>query len=245
MKNNIFQKILNLLFVKDIKCIYCNKELDKPQKYCLCDNCFAKLKFNNQSTCSNCGVAIFGYADKCPRCLVNKYKFEKAYSVFIYDGIMKNLVKKFKFSSAKYIGEYLSLFLYEKYLQLNINCDLIIPVPVHKKTLNKRGFNQAEELCYCFKDSKEVRIDILFKEKLTKEQARLNFNERKKNLTDTFIVKNSEQIKDKTILLIDDVYTTGSTANECCKILKENGAKKIYVLTLCSTSYNLIEKINY
>ena len=245
MKNKIFQKFLDLIFVKDIKCIYCNKELNKPHKYCLCENCYSKLKFNNQKVCSDCGIAIFGFADKCPKCLVNKNNFQKAYSIFVYEGIIKDLVKKFKFSQAKYLGEYLGLFLYEKYIELGLNCDIIIPVPVHKKTLKIRGYNQAEVLCWYLKNDFCVRTDILYKEKITNEQAKLNFKDRTTNLKNTFIIKNQEVIKNKTILLIDDVLTTGSTANECSKILREFGAKKVYVLTLCSTAYNLIEKINY
>ena len=241
----LLDKILSVLFVKDIKCLYCDKELNKPNKFCLCDDCLSKLEYNNKNTCKKCGVPIGEYTSLCPRCFVSKFSFTNAYSVFVYNGVIKDLIKKFKFAGGKYIGEYLSKFLYEKYVEAKINCDIVIPVPIHKTTLNKRGYNQAEVLCIAFEDILPIRTDILIKQKLTKEQAKLNLSERKKNLQDAFTVNNNEEIKDKSILLIDDVFTTGNTVNECSKTLKKFGAKKVYVLTICSTNYFIIEKINY
>ena len=242
---NITDKLLNTIYVKDIKCINCNCELDSDKKYCICDKCFSKIVYNNKLVCRKCGIKLFGDIDICPRCIEESVSFKQAFSVFTYEGVMKDIVKQFKFCGKKYIGEYLSKFLYEKFLTLNIDCDMVIPVPLHKKSFKKRGYNQTLELCKSFEGILPIRIDILFKIKKTKEQAQLNFKQRSTNLEKCYFVENNQDIKGKTILLIDDIFTTGNTANECCKILKSNGAKAIYVLTLCSAVFNKIERVNW
>ena len=243
--STIKDKVLSLLYVKDIKCIYCNKELNMPDKYCMCKNCFTHLKFNNNKVCKKCGIKIFGEIDICRKCVKNKRSFEKAISVFEYEGTIKDLVKKFKFSGSKYLGEYLGKFMVDKYSESNINADLVLPVPLHSSSYKKRGFNQAAELAKCFESILPVNYKCLIKTKKTPKQAKSDLKSRLTNLTGCFDVINPEVIKGKTILLIDDIYTTGATAEECAKTLHTSGAGNVYVLTLCSSVYNYNEKVGW
>ena len=112
--------------------------------------------------------------------------------------------------------------------------DIIIPVPIHKKRRLKRGYNQTELIAkeICKNISLELKTDVLIKQKNIKAQSELNKNERKQNIKNAFEIKNINEIIDKKILLFDDIYTTGSTVNECSKILKKVGAKQIGVVTI-------------
>ncbi|TET06759.1 MAG: ComF family protein, partial [Candidatus Atribacteria bacterium] len=112
--------------------------------------------------------------------------------------------------------------------------DLIIPVPLHKNDLKKRGFNQSVLLGKVIGDYFSVPVGekVLIKKKSTPFQVNLSKKEREKNILRSFSVEKPEEIKGKNILILDDVFTTGSTVEECAKGLKEARAKNIYVLTL-------------
>ena len=120
--------------------------------------------------------------------------------------------------------------------------DLIIPVPISKERLKEREFNQTEVLCNEIIKSGKVRNDILSRIKDTPHQTGLSRENRESNLKDSFVVNDKKQIKGKKILIIDDIYTTGSTINECANVLIKNGAKSIIALCLARTPIKL-EKI--
>ena len=115
------------------------------------------------------------------------------------------------------------------------NYDIIISVPMYKKKKNQRGYNQSEliarEIAKKVKNI-EYRSDILLKIKNTANQSLLNKEQRQENLKNAYEVKNKEYISNKNILIFDDIYTTGSTANECSKMLVEAGARSIGILTI-------------
>ena len=110
--------------------------------------------------------------------------------------------------------------------------DIIIPVPMYKNKKSARGYNQAELLAQELQDITPYKKGILLKIKDTKKQSTLNKQEREQNLIGAYKIQNGEIIQNKNIILLDDIYTTGSTANECSKILKQAGANKICVLTI-------------
>lgn len=115
------------------------------------------------------------------------------------------------------------------------NYDYIIPIPLHKYRNRERGYNQSFLILKALaKKNKNIiiRNNILQKQRNIKPQSSLNKLERKNNIKNAYTITNKLEIKNKKILLFDDVFTTGSTTNECSRILKENGAKKIGVLTI-------------
>jgi ComF family protein len=125
----------------------------------------------------------------------------------------------------------------EKIEKEKIEFDLIIPVPLHWKKEFLRGFNQSALIGnYISKKlGKKMYQNILIKSKNTKSQTELNEKERKENVKNSFKIKRNDLIKDKSILLIDDVYTTGATTEECKKILINGGAKKVIIITLAKS----------
>jgi ComF family protein len=113
--------------------------------------------------------------------------------------------------------------------------DIIIPVPLHKNRLRKRGFNQAVVLAeLLFKEEKrKIRYSVLVRKVDTPAQAGLSGQARRKNLKNVFVVEKSAEVAEKTALILDDVYTTGTTTQECAKVLKAAGCRRVEVLTIC------------
>ena len=112
--------------------------------------------------------------------------------------------------------------------------DLIIPVPLHPKRLRWRGFNQSVLLARQVSREYAIPLDpfVVYRNKETPPQTQLTEDERRKNVRGAFSLNDQKSVKGKRILLIDDVYTSGATVNECSRALKRGGAKEVYVLTL-------------
>ncbi|KAF0134209.1 MAG: ComFC [Candidatus Saganbacteria bacterium] len=164
------------------------------------------------------------------------------HSVGEYDGVLKTAILKFKFKNKTGLAEPLGAFMV-KYLSQNLDMnkvDFIVPVPLHSKKFLERGFNQSELLSHAI--SKHYNLPtvsgLLFRVKETNPQFELPRNERIKNVKGAFEVRGANLLRDRNILLVDDIYTTGSTVSECTKILKTNGAKNVHVLTL-SRAYSI------
>lgn len=160
---------------------------------------------------------------------MHKPKFRKHQSVVFYTKEIRHALLKFKFYKKRHyaipIGSVMSAYVTEKY-------DLITAVPVSKKKLWIRGYNQSRLLAEQIERLREIPyIETLKKIKDTPPQSRLGFQKRLSNVKHAFSVIDSNQISNKRILLIDDIYTTGSTVNECARVLKKAGAAYVDVLT--------------
>lgn len=228
-------KIHTAMFPTDICCIFCNKDLEFESDLPICDNCFKSLPLNNKTICLKCGKPRF--SSVCLTCLYTKHEFEKARAPFIYEGIIIGIIHKFKFGDGKYLAKPLAKFMYNEFIQSDFKVDAILAVPIHKDTMKKRHFNQAHELLLHLNTYLNLTdiSNCIIKQNHTKEQARLSFNDREHNLDNAFKIIDKSKLKDKSILLIDDIFTTGNTCNTISKLLIKHGAKKVYVLTLAHT----------
>lgn len=225
--------LLNLFF--PAFCINCQRE-----GTFLCQDCFSLLNINKDVFCPFCKKPKIVLDGKtCNRCRKNK-KLNGLFNASSYqDFIVKKMILKFKYPPfIKELAKPLA-FLIIQYLKnlgkvvpfLKDKSNFVfVPLPLHKKRLKWRGFNQAgeiaKELSFYFKIP--LVDDVLLKIKNTENQAELTGEEREKNIKNAFFVQNPEKIKNKKILLVDDVFTTGSTMEECAKILKEAGAKEVW-----------------
>lgn len=239
--NEAKQLITENLFVKDIKCIFCGKELNKTSKYGSCDECLLTLPFNNKKVCKICGEKITSLADYCLNCKDNHYRyFTQARAPFLYEAPITTVIQNLKYFNGKYLAPNLSSFLVDEFVLSGWKVDLVIPIPLNKNRLKQRGFNQAELLCCKFKDVLNLNVDTTSFERVvdTPTQTQLTKKQREKNLKNAFKVTNKNTIKNKSILLIDDVFTTGSTMEEASKILLNGGAKQVYALTLAHVHHN-------
>ena len=169
----------------------------------------------------------------------DKYRetyFENHFYLFQYQGNLRKLMLQYKFNEKPYLYKSFTAFFnkYQKnYLQMNFY-DIIIPVPISKKRFQIRGYNQslliAKEIAKMH--HKKLEADVLIKIQNNSPQSTLNKQEREKNAKNVYKIRNTEKIKNKKILLIDDIFTTGATVNECSKILKQGQAKKVDILTI-------------
>ncbi len=161
-----------------------------------------------------------------------------------YKGIIKDAIPLFKYHAKLSTRDIFEKMLFESFLvhYLKPNIDLIVPIPLHKRKLRQRQFNQAYLLVRHFPKlfmnkfknapTWQIDIDSLKRVKATKPQTGFDIKERKKNLKNAFQVANKESIKNKNILLIDDVLTTGATCNEAASVLLKSGAKEVNTLVL-------------
>jgi ComF family protein len=149
---------------------------------------------------------------------------------------LRKVVQKFKYGRRVSLGKPLGRLLVtgcEEFLR-ECDVDLIIPVPLHSKRLRWRGFNQSVLLARQVSRVYGVSMDpfVLLRTKETPPQTQLSEDERRKNMRGAFAVNSDRSVDGKRILLIDDVYTSGATVNECSRTLRRAGAKEVYVLTL-------------
>lgn len=166
----------------------------------------------------------------------DKKYFDEHLYIFLYQGIIRRIILKYKFQEEAYLYKTFVNFLLknENFFEKIEKYDTIVPVPISKKRKKKRGYNQSELLAkeIAYNANLVLEKESLYKIKDIVEQSKLNKENRLKNIQGVYELVNKEKLNKKKILLIDDIYTTGSTVNECSKVLREAKPKKIGVLTL-------------
>ena len=222
-------------------CLNCHVEIHQAQS--ICETCWQEIDFISTPICKSCGypfeTSLGIHKDSiCPACIAKKPDFDMARAALNYNDTSRDLLMKFKHGDQQHITP-----LFVRWLHLaktnfpnDIQIDYVVPIPLHRKRLFKRRYNQAALLAKSFaRDNKLVyRADLLLRIKATETQGHLSYKARHRNLRGAFKCskKHKATLKDKSILILDDVYTTGSTANEAAKVLRRAGAKHIYVLTV-------------
>ncbi|WP_018249202.1 ComF family protein [Orenia marismortui] len=225
------------LFYPDFpKCPVCQREFDHG-KINLCDKCLAQIEFIKENYCVKCGKLIFSNQKLCFDCKQNNHFFAKARTVSVYEDGMKEYIKLFKYSKYRNLKEPLGdlLTTYIKRFYNYKDFDYITYIPVHKTRLNERGFNQAYLLAKRVSANLSIPlISTLMRKEDTEKQSKLSRRERLVNLQNKFEIKLKRDLKNKKLLLIDDIYTTGSTVDEASKILLTEGVEDIKIITLAA-----------
>lgn len=241
----IKEGLLNFVFPLD--CKICEKPIRESKGYSICEDCFKTIELIERPYCAKCGKPLiptdFFKQNReilCLDCKRKKYSFEFSRSTGIYDKVLKKCIHLFKYYGEKKLAKPLGKLMVDSLVkndEFKRKIDLIIPVPLHKNDLKKRGFNQSVLLGKVTGDylSIPVRENVLVKKKLTPFQVNLSKKERKINILGAFSVEKPGEIKGKNILILDDVFTTGATVEECTKELMKARAKNIFVLTLART----------
>ncbi len=236
--------VTKILYPSNIKCLICGDDLPQKQDIEFCQKCMATLEpIDSEKCCARCGAKLIADEKFCLNCQNNQFDFDIAREVYVYDGAIKELVHKLKYSNKPYISSTIAHCMAQKYRELDWHVDLIICVPSSKETLKERGFNQADLIAKKLSDIVELEYnnEILLKIKHTAQQASLSGVERRKNLEGSFLVdkKYNSILKGKTILLVDDVITSGSTISLCAHELKKHGAKKVLALGFARAFYSV------
>lgn len=223
------------------KCLNCGADVFDELGFC--QKCLKEVTFNSGKTCKRCGVAIHGEESYCGHCAFERIYFDRAYSPFSYTGAVQRAILQMKFervaTNAKVLARYLAYTAVKNELQF----DVVTFVPMSKKAQKQRGYNQAQLLAMHFCDILQINApkQLLNKVKETERQERLNKQARKENLVGAFAA--TDDAKDKNVLLVDDIKTTGSTLNECAKALKRKGAKTVVCLTVASREEDFVSEL--
>ena len=230
-----FKKILrDWAFNLKWRCNACNEE-NFNGKY-FCNDCLKTLPIIRENKCAHCGRLTYYSTQYCDSCIDKNIYFDKAISVFSYEEPISVMVQNLKYNSKLYLADIFCDYFLEIFFSNFSDTDVITFVPSTQKSLRKRGYNQSKILAD--KLSKIVNLPVVstaLKIKETPNQVTLNYYERKENLLGVF-TQDKVDVKGKNILLVDDVLTTGSTADNLAKIFKKNKANKVYVLTIASVS---------
>ena len=235
MKSNLFTRLLDALFPKKIKCILCGDELNGDAINNVCAHCHKHAPFISGHTCVRCDMPLNAddYSNVCFNCKQHDYHFTAMRAVFAYKGGVRSCVYRLKYKHQAFLAEYLSKFMVNKYATFDWKIDAVIAIPLHPKRLKSRGYNQSMLLAQPFCEQLHLPLlDVMTRVKDTPSQTRFGSRDRTKNMKDCFDITDKSAIKDKTILLIDDVYTTGTTIEEAARLLLSAGAKEVYALTL-------------
>lgn len=236
----MIKSLLNLLF--PAKCLIC---INNKEQNDICSECWSKLTFITNPYCSICSYP-FLYEDEkeaiCGNCVISSPLYDRSISSLKYDVYSKKLIHRFKYNDQLHVLDYLVNLMINMGRELIEQADIIIPVPMHKNKLLKRGYNQAALLAMRIASKKKLEYipQLMIKTKNTTSQAQLNQKQRLKNVKNSIELnpKYKEKIKGRKILLIDDVITTGATINESCKVLRKEDPDKIFVLTLAKKILN-------
>lgn len=194
--------------------------------------------------CIQCGYLFKsreGDDHLCGACLATPMRFATARAAGVYDSALTAVIHRFKYQAKIEMSEPLGYLLWTTFRQYwkEKDIDLIVPVPLHRKRLRKRGFNHAhliiKEWCRIVPEIVMPRMakkNILERSRRTEPQTTLGSKQRLVNIKNAFRVSDESKVTAKRILLVDDVYTTGATVNECARVLTKAGAKQVDVLTL-------------
>lgn len=234
--------ILNILFPR--RCPVCG-EIVKPAGSLICPSCVRELSFVKSPVCKKCGKEIVDETmEFCEDCMSHRHAFEYGVALLNYDETARRAMAQIKYNNKR---EYLDFFgaamakRYEKTIR-RMEVDAIVPVPIHRSRLRWRGFNQAELLADILGERLgiPVRPELLVRTKRTLPQKELSASERLKNLTGAFcagqVLAQSDGVADvRRVLLVDDIYTTGSTIEACARVLRAAGIERVYAAVICIT----------
>ena len=231
---------MSLIYPPDIYCLSCGKPVDPGHAYSLCEECLNRITWANRKNCRVCGKPLESWypADLCSECLVSSRYFERGVVCFLYTGGARNMIIDLKYHGKIYIARVLGKILADKIRYEDLDFDICVPVPMYAAKEKERGYNQAELIArYAMKAlEKPLASHGLVRIRPTAPMNTLNVRERKKNLEKAFAVEAAvaEQIRGRTVLLVDDIYTTGTTMNECARELRKAGAAHVYIAAMAS-----------
>ncbi|MCR4409390.1 MAG: ComF family protein [Candidatus Saccharicenans sp.] len=220
-------------------CRLCGRTLEDPGQKIVCGHCLDRVEFHHGPVCPVCGrfyhqPAASGHL--CGHCLERPEPFSRHRSLGPYAGRLKEIILLFKYKECEALGRVLGQMAYDRLATdgLFAGLDFIVPVPLHRKREKRRGFNQADLLGRALSDLSGVPLlpRVLIKVRYTPAQVSLEAAERESNLRGAFGVRKAGRIDGRTILLVDDVFTTGSTLRECAAELRRAGAREVRALTV-------------
>lgn len=224
-------------------CRICTRALDRLSTLPVCDLCLTLLVRAEDLACSLCGERLdYLTQEAAPVCGVCRRlapRFDFAISFGAYDGALRKLVHLLKYERLRPAAQILGGKLAEAVDSCGVHEKpvLVVPVPLHRSKLRQRGFNQSELIARAaLKRLPASRFELhygnLRRVRATESQTGLTRHQRRQNVRGAFVAASPERLKDRSVLIVDDVYTTGTTLNECARIVRAAGARHVVVATV-------------
>lgn len=218
-------------------CPVCGVLSDRADRH-LCWNCFSRIDLLTTSLCKLCGNPLTGdpaSVFKCQGCCQSKPAFDRARSAARFSGVMRDMLHSFKYGNALWLKKDLADIMHGALIaEFEYTLiDVVVPVPLFRTRLRERSYNQSLVLASALATLVDRRIDSrsLKRIRSTATQTQFNSAQRKKNMAGAFKVVRPEWIRERTILLVDDVMTTGATLNECARELKRAGSHRVFAIS--------------
>ncbi len=208
-------------------CPACNKKLSSEEKV-VCPECLSRIQY----------VSDKRLKIEFDRKFLNKKFISEFTSLYIFekDKELQNIIHSFKYSQRFLTGKFLGEIFGEakKDIIYQWKIDMIVPIPLHHLKKAERGYNQSYFIAKGISKVVDIPVaaNVVKRKRFTQSQTAMNLKEREENISGAFMVRNNKILKDKNILLVDDVITTGATTNECGKILLENGANRVCAVSI-------------
>lgn len=230
MLRALWNGFLDLLYPPPIDCLYCGG-VKMPGDYELCSQCISAIEFIKEPCCVKCGKPVTTGVTYCENCTHQIFSFERAVPVAIYRGWMKDAIYALKFRGEIDLAKPLARMIAGRIAATGLDVDVILAVPMHPERLQVRGYNHAELLAEHLGEFLGIPVwpHILKRHVDTVPQRTLKRSERKQNLLNVFEITEWECVKNKSVLLVDDIFTTGFTAEGCSAALIEGGARRVVV----------------
>ena len=246
----VAESLFNVVFPSD--CRICGEPLLNVSRLPVCPECLREIHPVAGKVCSICGERVLStYAlsgpdglTRCPVCRRIERPFERAVAYGSYDGGLRELIHLLKYNGVRPAAGILGRMLAEAIGDISPDLGkatvIVIPVPLFKGRRHQRGFNQTEliskaALKHLSPERFELRTDILERTRDTHSQIGLTSHQRRENMRGAFAIAHATEVTGHAVLLVDDVYTTGTTATECAKVLRRAGAAPVWVATVART----------
>lgn len=228
------EMLLSVLYPR--RCPVCH-EIVTPKGERICPSCLGRVSFVKEPTCLRCGKEIAAKEmEYCYDCSHHERSFQQGFALAVYDDVMRKSIRFFKNQGRQEYAEWYAAALWERYGEKlkQLRADALVPVPIHRSRRNKRGYNQAELLAKELAGYLEIPVwpRALIRPIKTTAQKYLAAGERSLNLESAFAAGN-QAVEGTSVILVDDIYTTGGTAEACTKVLLAAGAKEVYLVNIC------------
>lgn len=213
-------------------CPFCGKVTKNP----VCRVCAGKLPYVEEPLCKKCGKPIRSEtAEYCFDCTRTEHSYDRGFGLWLHQQPVQRSVYQFKYHNRRIYSQYYAQEMVKRFKQavFQWKIDLIIPIPLYKQRKKIRGYNQAEVLATQIGALLSLPVDAVSLKRIraTSPQKKLDVRTRKKNLNNAFAL-DKKAVLPRTVLLVDDIYTTGSTIDTAALVLKQAGVQKVYFLTI-------------
>ena len=228
--------------------------MDNVSRLPVCRECLASIGRIAEAVCCVCGerlLSVYPQAgeteQRCGECQQSEWPFARAVAYGSYEGGLRDLIHLLKYQQVRPAADVLGRMLAEAIADIvpafGKQAPLLTPVPLHVVKLRQRGFNQSELIAraavrilsrthFSFAEVGHPATEVLVRKRATESQTGLTRHQRRENMRGAFVVANAEAIAGRDVLLVDDVFTTGTTVSECARVLRRAGAERVWVATV-------------